>query len=144
MKSTVLSGMFTGALKARLKPRRATAASQQSRSGWSQAPRPGPRASGSGTTSPSTVAKRISCARGARSPHPAHVRIVALERLVALESAVARARQGGVRAAPAVGEDRRAAAADLLLLVAGVGLLLGELGLGADVDAPAGQARGKA
>src|SRR4051812_50020648 len=62
-----------------------------------------------------------------------------------VEAAVARAGQGGVRAAPAVGEDGAAAAAELLLLaVAGLLLLLGELGLGADVDAPAGEAGGEA
>src|SRR5262249_53469768 len=43
----------------------------------------------------------------------------------------------------AVAEHRVAAPADVLALVpvAGVGLLAGELGLGADVDAPAGQSR---
>src|SRR5918998_1628303 len=153
MKSTVLSGMFTGALKARWKPRRATAASQQSSRSCNQAPRPGASASGSGTTSPFTVAKRRSSSRGARSPHPAQRRrglclpddvgVLALERLVALESAVAGAGQRGVRAAAPVAEDGGAAAADLLLLVAAVGLFLGELGLGADVDAPAGQPGGE-
>ena len=66
------------------------------------------------------------------------------ERLVGLEAAVARAGQRGVGAAAAVGEDRGAAALDLLLLVAVLGLLGGELGLRADVHAPAGQARGQA
>src|SRR5690349_21420370 len=74
------------------------------------------------------------------------VGVLALERLVAVETAVARARQRGVRAAAPVREDRVAAAADVLrvlLAVPGLALLLGELGLGADVDAPAGQARGE-
>src|SRR5215210_4373077 len=144
--------MVTGALKARLKPRPARARSKQSRSGWSQAPRPGSSRSGSGTTSPSTLAKRRSAACGAALRQPTQVRsgrtddvgVLALERLVRLEAAVARAGQGGVRAAPAVGEDRAAAAAQLLLLaVARLLLLLGELGLGADVDAPAREAGGE-
>src|SRR5262249_555831 len=120
------------------------------------------RRSGSGTTRPSTVAKRRSTTCGARFPHPAQVRVgrppgpgsgladdvgvLALERLVAVEPAVARARQRGVRAAAAVGEDRVAAAADVLgvlLAVPALGLLLGELGLGANVDAPAGQPSGE-
>src|SRR5918995_2675271 len=150
MNSTVLSGMVTGARKARWNPRRATAASQHAAVGWSQAPRPGALASGSGTTAPSTVAKRCSRSRGSRAPQPAQrlcgtddVGVLVLERLVALETAVAGVRQGGVRAAPAVAEDGGAAAADLLLLVAAVRLLLGELRLGADVDAPAGQPRGE-
>src|SRR4051812_10222840 len=74
---------------------------------------------------------------------PDDVGVLVLERLVAVETAVAGVRQGGVRAAAAVAEDRGAAAADLLLLVAGVGLLLGELGLRPDVDAPTGQPRGE-
>src|SRR4051794_37627903 len=63
-----------------------------------------------------------------------------------VEAAVARVWQGGVRAAAAVREDRVAAAADVLgvlLAVPALGLLLGELGLGADVDAPPGQPRGE-
>src|SRR5215218_2322719 len=143
MNSTVLSGMVTGARKARWNPRRATAASQHAAVGWSHAPRPGAVASGSGTTAPSTVAKRCRRSLGARALQPAHclcgtddVGVLVLERLVALETAVAGVRQGGVRAAPAVAEDRGAAAADLLFLVAAVGLLLGEVRLGADVHAP--------
>src|SRR5215211_6405606 len=155
--------MVTGALSARLKPRRATAARQHSWVSCNQAPRPGSLAEGSGTRAPLTLAKRSSAERGARRPQPTHVReatvptrggdarlrlgddvgVLARQRLVGVEPAVARARQRRVRAAPAVGEDRRAAAADLLLLVAGVLLLLRELGLGADVDAPAGQPRGE-
>src|SRR5215218_4592254 len=155
--------MDTGALRARLNPRRASAARQQSWVSCSQAPRPGSLVMGSGTSAPPTLAKRRSSERGARSPHPTHVRgpspreagtvpslrladdvgVLVGQGLVGVEPAVARARQRGVRAAPAVGEDRRAAAADLLLLVARVLLLLGELGLRADVDAPAGQARGE-
>src|SRR6185437_2438398 len=67
-----------------------------------------------------------------------------VERLVGLQPAVARAGQGGVGAAPAVGEDRRAAALQLLLLIAMLGLLGGELGLRADVHAPAGEPGGEA
>src|SRR3954469_24904312 len=67
-----------------------------------------------------------------------------LERLVAVEPAEARAGQRRVGAAAAVAEDRRAASAGLLLRVGAVGLLGGELGLGLDVDAPAGQPRGQA
>src|SRR5687767_2802936 len=148
MKSRVVCGMVTGARKARWNPRRETAASQHAAVGCTHAPRPGAVAAGSGTTAPSTVAKRCSRSRGSRAPQPAQrlcgaddVGVLVLERLVAVEPAVARVGQGGVRAAPAVAEDRGAAAADLLLLVARVGLLLGELGLGADVDAPAGQPR---
>ena len=85
--------------------------------------------------------------RGDRAPAPMACPTTSVslirERLVAVEAAVARVRQRGVRAAAPVAEDRGAAAADLLLLVAAVGLLLGELGLGADVDAPAGQPRGE-
>src|SRR5215207_6855447 len=166
MKSTVSCGMDTGPLRARLKPRRATAACQQSWDSCSQAPRPGSLVMGSGTSAPPTLAKRRRCDRGARPPHPAHmrwpgpaasspatlrgplrlsddVRVLAGKRLVRFEPAVARARQRRVRAPPAVSEDGRAAAADLLLLVAGVLLLLGELRLGADVDAPAGEAGGE-
>src|SRR5215207_8253535 len=164
MKSRVSGGMVTGRLKARWNPRRATALSQQSCASCSQAPRPGSLVMGSGTSAPPTLAKRRSSERGSRSPHPTHVRgpspreagtvpslrladdvgVLVGQGLVGVEPAVARARQRGVRAAPAVGEDRRAAAADLLLLVARVLLLLGDLGLRADVDAPAGQARGEA
>src|SRR4051812_26954438 len=61
-----------------------------------------------------------------------------------VEAAVARAGQRGVRAAPAVAEDGGAAAARLLRLVALVLLLGGELGLGLDVDPPAGEAGGEA
>src|SRR3954452_14542841 len=147
--------MVTGALKARLNPRPARARSKQPRSGWSHAPRPGSLRSGSGTTSPSTLAKRRSCDCRATARQPTQVRsgsglpddvgVLALERLVGVEAAVARAGQRGVRAAAAVGEDRAAAAAELLLLAvaAGLLLLLGELGLGADVDAPAGEAGGE-
>src|SRR3954452_1105563 len=72
------------------------------------------------------------------------VALLVLERLVAVEAAVARAGQRRVRAPPAVAEDRGAAAARLLGLVALVLLLGGELGLGLDVDPPAGQAGGEA
>src|SRR3954454_13143666 len=160
MKSTVSLGIETGARKARSKARRAVAASQQSRAGCSQAPRPGADPSGSGTTRPLTLAKRRNLACGARSRQPTRVRpappravsgsgadavgVLVGERLVGVQAAVARARQGGVRAAPAVAEDRRAAAAGLLLFaVAGVLLLLGELGLGPDAHAPAGEPRGE-
>src|SRR3954454_13118204 len=144
--------MVTGALKARLKPRPARARSKQARPGWSHAPRPGSLRSGSGTTSPSTLAKRRSAACEAAPRQPTQVRsglpddvgVLALERLVRLEAAVARAWQRGVGAAAAVGEDRAAATAELLLLaVAGLLLLLGELGLRADVDPPAREARGE-
>src|SRR5215213_8636768 len=155
--------MVTGARRARLNPRRATALCQQSWVSCSQAPRPGSLVSGSGTSAPSTLAKRSSSERGARARQPTHVLprptavptrsgdrplgddvgVLAGERLVRVQAAVARSRQSGVRAAPAVPEDRGAAAAGLLLLVARVLLLLGELGLRADVDAPAGQAGGE-
>src|SRR5919206_4628414 len=75
---------------------------------------------------------------------PDDVGVPAFQRLVAIQAAVARARQGGVRAAAAVREDRVAAAADVLgvlVAVPGLALLLGKLGLGADVHAPAGQPR---
>src|SRR3954452_22678410 len=148
--------MVTGALKARLNPRPARARSKQPRSGWSHAPRPGSLRSGSGTTSPSTLAKRRSsdCRVTARQPTQVlwgsgfsdDVGVLALQRLVRLEAAVARPGQRGVRAAAPVGEDRTAAPAELFLLAvaAGLLLLLGELGLGADVDAPAGEAGGEA
>src|SRR5215218_4293869 len=148
--------MVTGALKARLNPRPARARSKQSRSGWSHAPRPGSLRSGSGTTSPSTLAKRCRSDCRATARQPTHVRsgsglpddvgVLALERLVRVEAAVARAGQRGVRAAAPVGQDRAAAPAELLFLAvaAGLLLLLGELGLGADVDAPAGEAGGEA
>src|ERR687888_2174321 len=74
---------------------------------------------------------------------PDAVRVLLGERLVRVQAAVARTRQRRVRAAPAVGEDRGAAAAGLLLLVARL-LVLVEFGLRADVDAPAGQPRGEA
>src|SRR5215212_8044635 len=125
MKSTVLSGMVTGARKARWNPLRETAASQHAAVGWSQAPRPGALASGSGTTAPSTVAKRCRRSLGARAPQPAHRRmgfpptrpppglrrpddvgVLVLERLVAVEAAVAGVGQRGVRAAAAVAQDR--------------------------------------
>src|SRR3954451_9124300 len=151
MKSTVSLGIETGARKARLKARRAVAASQQSRAGCSQAPRPDADPRGSGTTQPFTLAKRCKAACGARRRQPTQVRsgadavgVLVGQRLVRVQTAVARARQRGVGAAPAVAEDRRAAAARLLLLaVAGVLLLLGELGLGADVHAPAGEPGGE-
>src|SRR2546423_1363395 len=71
------------------------------------------------------------------------VGVLVRERLVRVEAAIAGAWQRRVRAAPAVGEDRGAAAAGLLLLVAGL-LVLVELGLGTDVDAPPGQPRRQA
>src|SRR4051812_40612794 len=144
--------MVTGALKARLNPRPARARSKQSRSGWSHAPRPGSERSGSGTTSPSTLAKRRSAAAGAAPRQPTQVRsglsddvgVLALERLVRLEPAVARTRQRGVGAPAAVGEDRAAATAQLLLLaVARFLLLLGDLGLRADAAPPAREAGGE-
>ena len=62
------------------------------------------------------------------------------------QAAVARARQRAVRAAPAAAQDRRAApVADLAALVEAAVVGLGrELGLGLDVDPPAGQAGGEA
>src|SRR5919109_5145531 len=161
--------MDTGPRRALLNPPRATAARQQSRFSCSQAPRPWSLVEGSGTRSPLTLAKRSSSERGLRPRQPTQVRsgtvpasrrdrpwgreravpsgddvgVLVRQRLVRIQAAVARAGERGVRAAAAVREDRGAAAADLLLLVAGVLLLLGELGLGADVDAPAGQARGE-
>ena len=57
---------------------------------------------------------RRRCARG--SGPPDDVGVLALERLVGVEPAVARAGQRGVRAAAPVGEDRAAAPAELLLL----------------------------
>ncbi len=61
-----------------------------------------------------------------------------------LEAAVAQAGQRVVRAAAAVAEDRGAHAGVLLdALVAALVLLLDELGLRADVDAPAGEAGGE-
>ena len=70
------------------------------------------------------------------------------ERLVRRDAAEARAGQRGVRAALAVREDRRAAAGEVLLVAAAaerdVGLRLRELGVGLDVDLPAGETRGEA
>src|SRR5204863_4135575 len=61
---------------------------------------------------------------------------------------VPRAGQRRIRAALAGREDRGAAACELLLLalarVGGLGLLGRELGVGLDVDLPAGQTRGEA
>src|SRR4051794_29191285 len=101
MKSTVSDGMVTGARKARLKPRRATAASQHSRTGCSQAPRPGRFPWGAGRTGPSTVAKRCSDALGAVIEQPAQRRsdvvplrladdvgVLAGQRLVGVQAAV--------------------------------------------------------
>src|SRR5439155_26293050 len=66
------------------------------------------------------------------------------ERLVGGQAAVARAGQRRVGAAPAGGEDRVAATVELGLLAAAVlAVGRGVLGLGLDVDAPAGQARGQ-
>src|SRR5207248_9726202 len=67
------------------------------------------------------------------------------ELLVRRHAAVAGARQGRVRAALAVREDRRAAARDVAVLAllareGGVRLLLRELGIGDDVDLPSRQA----
>src|SRR5579859_5752451 len=67
--------------------------------------------------------------------------------LVRRNAAEARAGQCRVRAALAVRQDRRAAAGELLAVLAAegrVGLLLRELGVGLDVDLPAGQAGGEA
>src|SRR3954454_4979140 len=146
--------MDTGPLRALWNPRRAMAARQQSWVSCSQAPRPGSLVSGSGTSAPSTLAKRRSSKRGtrARPPHssgrgpsarPDDIGVLVGQRLMGVESAVARAGERCVRAAPAVAEDGGAAGADLLLLVAGVMLLLGEIGLGADVDAPAREPGGE-
>src|SRR5207248_4226976 len=64
--------------------------------------------------------------------------------LVGRHAAVARPRERRVRAALAVGEDRRAAAGELLALAlateCGLGLGLRELAVGLDIDLPAGQA----
>src|SRR4051794_39582890 len=81
--------------------------------------------------------------RGCAASYSDAVGVLVGEGLVGVEAAVAGARQRGVRAAAAVAEDRGAAAAGLLLLVARVLLLLGELGLRADVDAPAGEPGGE-
>ena len=64
--------------------------------------------------------------------------------LVGVQPAVAEARKRGVRAAAARRHDRGAAARHLLLVVAVLGLLRRELGLGLDVHPPAGQARSQA
>src|SRR5215211_5399615 len=70
------------------------------------------------------------------------------ELLMRRDAAVPRAGQRRVRAALAVGEDRRAAAGEVLLVAAaaedGLGLGLRKLGVGLDVDLPAGQPRGEA
>src|SRR5262249_20017861 len=72
----------------------------------------------------------------------------AVERLVRRHAAEAGAGQRRVRAALAVRQDRGAAARQLLLGAAAaerdVGLRLRELGVGLDVDLPAGEARGEA
>src|SRR5439155_17174894 len=85
--------------------------------------------------------RRAPPARRRRGRLAGHVvRALLGKRLVRRQAAVARARQGRVRAAPAVGENRRATARDGLFLVAALGLFGGELGLGAYVDPPPGQA----
>ena len=56
--------------KARLKARRAAAASKHSRQGCNQAPLPGRDARGSGTAHPFTLAKRTRRALGATVPQP--------------------------------------------------------------------------
>src|SRR5262245_17435704 len=67
------------------------------------------------------------------------------QRLVLRQAAVLGALEGGVRAAAAGRHDRHAAAVGgLLALVLDVLLLLGELGLGGDVDLPPGQPSGEA
>src|SRR3954454_18717353 len=65
------------------------------------------------------------------------------QRLVQRQAAVARAPEGGVWAAAPAGEHGRAAPGRLLLLVALAVILLGELGLRADVDPPAREPRGE-
>src|SRR5207237_159061 len=70
------------------------------------------------------------------------VRVLALERLMGRDPAVARARQRGVGAALAVREDRRTASRCVLVVETQLGLFLRELSLGPDVDPPTRQARG--
>src|SRR5205807_1790358 len=77
------------------------------------------------------------------------VGVLERELLVRRHAAVLRARQRGVRAALAVGEDRPTAPGEVLraLLAAAegrFGLCLRELGVALDVDLPAGEARGEA
>ena len=147
--------MDTGALKARWKPRRAAAASKQSRAGCSQAPRPGSLAEGSGTTrtlhgseavklrprgalaAPRAAADRVMPARRRRCPCS---RAPGGSPGRSSASSAARRSGSGGRSPGSRGSGRRR---PRLLLVAALGLLLGELGLGADVDAPAGQAGGE-
>src|SRR5687767_4897198 len=68
--------MDTGARRARVKPRRATAARQQSWFSCSQAPRPGSLVEESGTRAPLTLATRSSADRGAAARQPTQVRLV--------------------------------------------------------------------
>src|SRR5262249_10844461 len=72
------------------------------------------------------------------------VAVDARKRLVSLETPVARPGESAVWAAALTGEDRRATPLDLLLLVAVLGLLCGELRLRADINAPSGEACRKA
>src|SRR5206468_8074025 len=121
----------------------------------------GIRPAGSGTAKPSAATRRRSWGLAAERPHPTHRRCGsagrgrtlgrllggrggaddlvgagALEGLVGLEAAVAGAGERGVGAAAAGRHDGGAATLDVLLLVAVLGLLGGELGLGLDVDPP--------
>ncbi len=99
-------------------------------------------ASGAAADSTATAsAESLPALSGSRSPTLSLSMLS--ERLVGFQTAVARARQRGVGAATAVGQHRGTAALDLLLLVTVLGLLGGELGLRADVNAPAGQAGGE-
>src|SRR4051812_44946890 len=118
------AGTCTRARKARSKALRATARSRQGRRGCAHAPRPGRRRPRSGTTRPSTAAKRISSDGGAGGRQPTQVlgrdrvALALLQRLVRGQAAVPGSGERGVGAAPAVAVARRAAPAELLLLVA--------------------------
>src|SRR3954464_885024 len=77
----------------------------------------------------------------------ARLRLDLRELLVRRNAAEARAGQRRVRAALAVREERRATAAEVRVSLAAegrLGLLLRELGVGDDVDLPAGEPRGEA
>ena len=95
------------------------------------------------------VGERLELRLGLRDDRLLVIRVVERELLVSRDPAVLRAGERGVRAALAVGEDRGAAAGEVLRAFSAAAegsfrLGLGELGVALDVDLPAGEARGEA